>query len=624
MTAQGVFSFLRDKGVYANQEWVNQCLSHLRTKGPLGATTQAASEQVFGVYLQADIHGTVNLVPQNKKEAAGGQDGLLPGDLGSKHKVSLSPSKPIILQIDEISNVGASLDHQQQHSKRFLKLFLTDGINSVVGLEHRTVEGLHRSLPAGTKVSIKNAPMRHGAILLSPYCVTVLGGEVSRLVDLDKQYAPAEPDEELRGPAQQAANGGGGGSGAMAPGAQPVRVRGPPVPPAHRGRQHEQQGQGHGQEGDLDLAAGEEESKDWEAMDVNVVDQQDKGKEKEKKDGNEVVPAEAAMSPQVFDLTNSAPNSPRASQSQGKSRSPSPSPEVDYDAWVHDDGFYDDYGYGGSPEMHQEEQVMDQEQASPAREEDEALPAPSSGTNEKEGGEIGMEIEDDTLLGSPPAAGSEPALVEEKGSPSKVVTKLPPVPLSLLSSLTVAPPSSVDLESTDAPTIYLRGHCSGVKRFKIVKKKKAKGAEGGKSQKSQSPGKSQGAPEFEIYVDVEDGVESRKLRLSSALCERHLGMTPQAYQDQQSGLNELAAREAKTTTLMKFAYLKGIFHCRWRKVGSKNKKRSKSADVSLDGSTVAAGDSQDGSGVELEIYDWVSDPRHVMSIVQGNLHRGRS
>ena len=155
---------------------MDQCLSHLKTKGPLGATTQACSEQVFDVFLHSDIHDSVNLVEQNEDGHSGGQEGLLPVDIGSKHKVSLSPDKPTILQIDEISNVGASLDHQEQQSKRFLKLFLTDGINSVVGLEHRPVEALRRNLPAGTKVSIKNAPVRHGAILLSSYCMTVLGG----------------------------------------------------------------------------------------------------------------------------------------------------------------------------------------------------------------------------------------------------------------------------------------------------------------------------------------------------------------------------------------------------------------------------------------------------------------
>ena len=179
--------------------------------------------------------------------------------------------------------------------------------------------------------------MRHGAILLSPYCVTVLGG---RSADwwLDKQYAPAEPDEELRGPAQQAANGGGGGSGAMAPGAQPVRVRGPPVPPAHRGRQRTAgAGAWAGETLTSRLEKGGEQRR---GLDGRRCGESNRTRAKRRRRRTAMRWCRQRL-PCHLKCSTSLTVRPtaRGPAESGQSRSPSPSPEVDYDAWVHDDGF---------------------------------------------------------------------------------------------------------------------------------------------------------------------------------------------------------------------------------------------------------------------------------------------
>ena len=50
------------------------------------------------------------------------------------------------------------------------------------------------NIPAGTKICIKNVPVRRGALMLSPCCFKVLGGEVGRLTELAKLYAPVEEE----------------------------------------------------------------------------------------------------------------------------------------------------------------------------------------------------------------------------------------------------------------------------------------------------------------------------------------------------------------------------------------------------------------------------------------------
>ena len=70
--------------------------------------------------------------------------------------------------MDEVTNVGSNA--QKEHKKaegdqpkidygmhRFLKLFLTDGKQQVVGLELTKINSLDSQLPAGTKVGSERA-----------------------------------------------------------------------------------------------------------------------------------------------------------------------------------------------------------------------------------------------------------------------------------------------------------------------------------------------------------------------------------------------------------------------------------------------------------------------------------
>lgn len=92
----------------------------------------------------------------------------------------------VIFQIDEILNVGSPFETRRDpHSKRLLKLCITDGVSSIVGIEISPIAGLQANTAPGVKIAINHrAIIRRGALLLDSSCCKVLGGEVERLTSL--------------------------------------------------------------------------------------------------------------------------------------------------------------------------------------------------------------------------------------------------------------------------------------------------------------------------------------------------------------------------------------------------------------------------------------------------------
>ena len=80
------------------------------------------------------------------------------------------------------SGAGAS-----SSSKRLLKLYLSDGIRTVVAAEEYPISVLSTSTSAGCKLLLQNVKVHRGLFLLSPACLQLLGGGVERLLSLQRR-----------------------------------------------------------------------------------------------------------------------------------------------------------------------------------------------------------------------------------------------------------------------------------------------------------------------------------------------------------------------------------------------------------------------------------------------------
>ena len=134
-------------------------------------------KQVFDLYLDQDLHeiGTASL-PEHLGDI---ERGVLEG--------------PFVLQIDEISNVGASVAQKStpgvnlDNKRRLCKMYITDGCTDVMGIETHFIKELSVFTDAGCKMLVQNVQIRRGSMLLSPLCVQILYGEVDRLVAKQKK-----------------------------------------------------------------------------------------------------------------------------------------------------------------------------------------------------------------------------------------------------------------------------------------------------------------------------------------------------------------------------------------------------------------------------------------------------
>ncbi|UPQ97223.1 RecQ-mediated genome instability protein [Chloropicon primus] len=97
-----------------------------------------------------------------------------------------------IIQINEAFNCAAPAKQRfdpkaWSERTRCLKMHCTDGRQDFVAIEYHHVAALPSEVPAGLKVLVKDAPIRRGALLLSPGCVHVLGGEVRPLQEANQK-----------------------------------------------------------------------------------------------------------------------------------------------------------------------------------------------------------------------------------------------------------------------------------------------------------------------------------------------------------------------------------------------------------------------------------------------------
>ena len=90
-----VESILKTKGVGVSIEWIKQGIEYLSRTGPVPRQDAALAEKIYALFLDSDLHEIAS------------PTGVLPRQVDTMHKVMLGTGI-IILQVDEIVNVGAS------------------------------------------------------------------------------------------------------------------------------------------------------------------------------------------------------------------------------------------------------------------------------------------------------------------------------------------------------------------------------------------------------------------------------------------------------------------------------------------------------------------------------------
>ncbi|XP_065808910.1 tudor domain-containing protein 3 isoform X3 [Labrus bergylta] len=107
----------------------------------------------------------------------------LPPDINSGRTENLEG--PCVLQVQKVRNISASKDHEEsQGAPRMLRLQMTDGHTTCVGLEFKHLSKISLNTPPGTKVKLLGTvQVKNGLLLLDDSKISVLGGEVDHMVE---------------------------------------------------------------------------------------------------------------------------------------------------------------------------------------------------------------------------------------------------------------------------------------------------------------------------------------------------------------------------------------------------------------------------------------------------------
>ncbi|XP_047324909.1 recQ-mediated genome instability protein 1 [Impatiens glandulifera] len=179
---------LHGLGLRLRRQWLDSCVQGLENSVPgfgrLDVTAKA--KLCFQQFLFSDMKFSGS--------------GILPENVGSMHLVDLEG--PFVLQVDEIVNISIALKTRYQNAnpgaKRCLKLSITDGVRSVVGMEYRPIKDLQVFSPSGMKVIIRNVQVRRGIMMLVPEVFEVVGGLVEDL-EAARQRVVQEINKPPRG-----------------------------------------------------------------------------------------------------------------------------------------------------------------------------------------------------------------------------------------------------------------------------------------------------------------------------------------------------------------------------------------------------------------------------------------
>ncbi|XP_041845990.1 tudor domain-containing protein 3 [Melanotaenia boesemani] len=108
---------------------------------------------------------------------------FLPSDINSGRTEKLEG--PCVLQLQKVRNISAPKDNEEsQGAPRMLRLQMTDGHTTCVGLEFKHLSEISLNTPPGTKVKLLGTvQVKNGVLLLDDSKISVLGGEVDHMVE---------------------------------------------------------------------------------------------------------------------------------------------------------------------------------------------------------------------------------------------------------------------------------------------------------------------------------------------------------------------------------------------------------------------------------------------------------
>lgn len=108
---------------------------------------------------------------------------FLPSDINSGRTEKLEG--PCVLQVQKVRNISAPKDHEEsQGAPRMLRLQMTDGHTTCVGLEFKHLSKISLNTPPGTKIKLLGTvQVKNGLLLLDDSKISVLGGEVEHMVE---------------------------------------------------------------------------------------------------------------------------------------------------------------------------------------------------------------------------------------------------------------------------------------------------------------------------------------------------------------------------------------------------------------------------------------------------------
>ncbi|XP_041662976.1 tudor domain-containing protein 3 isoform X2 [Cheilinus undulatus] len=134
-----------------------------------GSAEKVTHNDIIRIALDSDLR------PIGKK--------YLPPDINSGRTEKLEG--PCVLQVQKVRNISAPKDHEEsQGAPRMLRLQMTDGHTTCVGLEFKHLSKISLNTPPGTKVKLLGTvQVKNGLLLLDDSKISVLGGEVDHMVE---------------------------------------------------------------------------------------------------------------------------------------------------------------------------------------------------------------------------------------------------------------------------------------------------------------------------------------------------------------------------------------------------------------------------------------------------------